>query len=195
MQTCSICGHSFEAERCPFCVATYRKAMKVSMKYVWVLGAGFVAGRLLDKFCPLLEWPMATTYIILALFFVPLVLLFFSFPGPGFVQRVERLKRASIGAAALMVIYVAFNFLNIVLDKEPPIDVPARVVSMGSGRASRIGGTAYALDLSLLWNQKPLEEEFLVTHRKFSDVETGDLIDLQVHQGAFFLAWYDSPIK
>jgi hypothetical protein len=151
--------------------------------------AGLAAGWFFDKSFPLLEWPLATSQITLALLFAPWAFLIVMTFNRRFVQQAARIKRVFVWMAALLITYVVFCFLNVALDKQPPIEVPARVVSKETGRASRIGGTAYVLQLSRPWDQQQLEAECSVSPQKFSDVEPGDLVYLVVHPGAFSLAW------
>jgi hypothetical protein len=196
VETCPVCGQPFEAERCPFCEATRKAVIDFCKRSTLVSGAGLVAGFFLDKSFPLLEWPLATSSLTLALFFAPVVFLTLLMTfNRRFGQQAARIKRVFVWTAALLIMFVAFCFLNVALDKQPPIEVPARVVSKESGRASRIGGTAYILQLSLSWDQQQLEAECSVSPQKFSDVEPGDLVHLIVHPGAFSLAWHGDVLE
>jgi len=189
VETCPACGHPFEAVRCPFCEASKSEVEDVSKKSMWVLGAGLAAGFLLDNSFPLLDWPLSAEGVGWVLLIVPLV--FLTVPAiikRPIVQEAARIKGMFVWVAGLLVMYVVFCFLNVILDKHPPIEVPARVVTKDVG-TSRMGLTFYTLRLSLLWDQKQLEVGCRVSPQKFSDAEPGDLVHLVVHPGAFSLAW------
>ena len=191
METCPVCGHPFEAERCPFCKATGKNVVDVCKISTVVSGAGVVAGFFLDKSFPLLEWPRATSDLTLSLFLAPAAfLIVLALSNRRIVQEAARIKGVFVGMAALLVMYMAFCFLNVVLDKHPPIEVPARVVSKETARSRRYNRTDYILLLSLSWDQKQLEAECPISPQKFPNAEPGDLVHLVVHPGAFSLAWH-----
>jgi hypothetical protein len=188
VETCSICGRPFEAERCPFCEATEREVIDVGKRFILVSLPGLVASLFLYRLFPLLEWPLATIDVMYALFLgPPLFLILLMTFNRRFVLQAARIKRVFKWMPALLIIYVAFCFLNVALDKQPPMEVPAYVVSKESGRGR--GGTAYILQLSLTWHQQPLEKEWSVSRQTFSAAEAGDFVRLVVHPGAFSLAW------
>jgi hypothetical protein len=189
VDTCPVCGNSFEADRCPFCEATAKATLAFIRISSLMSLAGFAGGMVLFTRFPLLEWPLATTVITLALFFAPFVFLILLTFNRPFVRQAARIKRVFGWMAALLIVYVAFCFLNVGLDTQPPIEVPVRVVSTESGRASRLGGTVYLLRLSVPWHQQQVGAEVSVSPQKFSEVEPGDLVYLVVHPGAFSLAW------
>jgi len=148
MEPCPVCGHPFEAERCPICEATGKEVLGVCKISTVVSGAALVSGFFLDKSFPMLEWPRATFDITFALFIAPAAfLMVLAASNRRIAQEAPRIKGVFVGMAVLLVMYMVFCFLNVALDKHPPIEVPARLVSKETARASRVGGTAYFLHL------------------------------------------------
>jgi len=85
----------------------------------------------------------------------------------------------------------AYYFLNGLLDANPAMEVPSRVITKDIGHG-RYGGPVLVVSLS--WNQKRIEENIGVSHEKYSAAEPGDSVRVVVHPGAFSQPWYDDVL-
>lgn len=163
MQTCSTCGHVFAGERCPACKKTVSGLAEVWKYVFWPSTVALIGFIVIDGNYPRLTYGSVTTDLMLALFVMPSALVF------GMV-RFERLVR------------------HVALVKQPPIEVPARVVAKQTGRL-RFSGF-HILILRMLWDQKTTDVGCFVDSQTFSQVEPSDSVLLLVHPGAFAQAWY-----
>jgi hypothetical protein len=82
----------------------------------------------------------------------------------------------------------AYFFLNGIVDTNPAIQVPSRVISKGVSHG-RSGDIPY-LDLSLSWNKVRIKQSIDVSRETLSSAEPGDSVRLVVHPGAFSQPWY-----
>lgn len=191
MDTCPVCGHRFEADRCPFCEATSREIDDTLLWCFRVSGASFLANLVVNQAWPWLQWAPLTTLLILALLFSPLIINFVLVYRKQYVPRAALSKRISIGSAALAVLYTAFSFLNVALDQKAPQEVQATVVSKAPG-FGKSGGPYLVLSLS--WNQERIEQSIKVSQQVLSGAEPGGDVRLVIHPGAFSQPWYSDVL-
>ena len=196
MQTCPECGRAFESQRCPFCADAVSHCTNTIKMSAWTVALGYFGTRVIVVYFPWLEWSSAFLQVSLLLFFTPAASMLFMFAlgTRRWVRHFELARQISVLAASLSIIFAAFALFNGVLDRQRSMEIPSRVIRKETGLASRVGGTLYALDVSLSWDQKPIEMECFVTKQKFADVEVGDLVRLVVHRGAFSRAWYSDVL-
>jgi len=100
----------------------------------------------------------------------------------GLVRRVLAI------ASPVLVLFCAFVVLNGALDHHPMVQAETRVVRAyfaGRGRPP----THNYIVVSPSWRQGRDQETFEVHGDFYRDLETGDLVQVEVHRGAFWLPW------
>jgi hypothetical protein len=187
-QICPKCGQDYDGDKCWECVA--RKAdieETFSLCFPVALG-GITIGNIIAiaNFPPLLSnfW---LVYMIPALLFVGAIL-FVIMLGQRLTRYATYVRLTILLVTVSFVVPAAYFSLNGIVDTNPAIQVPARVISKGVSHG-KYGAIPY-FDLSLSWNKVRVELVIDVSRETFSSAEPGDSVQLVVHPGAFSQPWY-----
>jgi hypothetical protein len=193
MQHCSKCGQTFDAESCPTC----GNRVHVSA------GVGWESDKSLNKYGVLLVagfWGIMLASALYKplddhLFKIAAVVLFFAAGGIYFWLSVVCkqmswhllfVKRMLAFVVLAYVLYSVFVILNGVLDHSPMVQAETRVVR--TYRGGRHDGGFYIVAIPS-WRQGRNQEDFQVFGDFDGDLQTGDLIRVEVHRGALWLPW------
>jgi hypothetical protein len=187
VQICSECGQAFDCDQCWVCVARKEDILETFTFSLPVAVGGITIGVIFAiSLYPPLGSSLTTIYRIPVLSFVGAVVL-------GLVIRRQLTRYATAVRLIIVLVTVAFvmpaayYFLNGLLDANPAMEVPSRVITKDIGHG-RYGGPVLVVSLS--WNQKRIEENIGVSHEKYSAAEPGDSVRVVVHPGAFSQPWY-----
>jgi hypothetical protein len=155
--------------------------------YTWILLAGLCGSLVAAHFYPPLDMNPAML-VPLIIFFAPVAShVFFSVrkqlaPNLEFVNRVY--KYAGIGVVG----FALCLFLNGALDRNPSMQVHARISQKSASRGR--GSTTYILILDPSWRDGRTQERLDVSRATFVSVRTGDQVSVDVHRGLFGLPWF-----
>ncbi len=193
MQQCSKCGHPFDAESCPIC----GNHARVSADVMWRNDKSFNRSGILvcagwfgvmlahGLYKPLDDRTLEPAAISLVFISGGIGFWFYLAckPTPWNLQFVSRLF-ACVGL--VLVLYSAFVILNGILDHYPLVQAETRVVR--TYRSGRRGDDFYIVVIPS-WRRGRNQENFEVIGDFDRDLQTGDLIRIEVHRGAFWLPW------
>lgn len=183
---CLKCGRAMVGDNCqnPECAARSRSAAKAFYLFTYVGGAGLLGTILSTYFLyPTFE-PRSITSLLVFLFLVnTIAILVLHQQHPKFT------KLMSLVVIAVAIASATVYFLNGALDRRAPTEVQATIADKFVTRGVW-GGNILAL--TMMWNEKPTEENVRVGSEIFSKAEPGDSVGLIVHPGAFSLPWYGS---
>ena len=186
MQICPKCGQAFDGDRCWVCVARLADIEETLFFAFPVALGGITIGLIFAiSLYPPLGINLTAIYRIPVLFFAGAIILMF-------VLRQQLTRYATFVRLIIVLVTVAFimpgayYFLNGMLDANPAVEVPSRVIMKDIGHR-RHGGPVLVVSLS--WNQKRIEENINVSREKYSAVEPGDSVLVEVHPGTFSQPW------
>jgi hypothetical protein len=187
VQLCPGCGQAFDGDQCWVCVARKEDILETFTFSLPVALGGITIGLILAiSLYPPLGSNLTTIYRIPVLVFVGAIVL-------ALVLRQQLTRYATfvrlmiVLVTATFVMPAAYYFLNGMLDSNPAVEVPSRVIMKDIGHG-RYG--APVLVVSLSWKQKRIEENIGVSREKYSAAEPGDSVRVIVHPGAFSQPWY-----
>ncbi len=199
MQQCSKCGQSFDAESCPFCGNPAQVSSGIGWgndkslnKYGALLTAGICGSLLADRLYKLLDG-ITLMAVAFALAFVSggtaFLLFLASKPTPWNLQLQKRLLAFVV---VVVFLYSTCVILNGALDRYPPVQAETRVVRTYQGGKYNRG---FFIVVAPSWRQGQNQEDFQVIGEFDGDLQSGDLIRVEVHRGAFWLPWGPVVIK
>jgi len=191
-QICPKCGQAYDGDKCWECVAREADIEETFFLCFPVALGGITIGNILAIaiFPPLISnFPMV--YMIPALFFVGAIL-FVIVLGQRLTRYATYVRLTIVLVTVSFVMPTAYFFLNGIVDTNPAIQVPSRVISKGVSHG-RSGDIPY-LELSLSWNEVRIKQSIDVSRKTLSSVEPGDSVRLVVHPGAFSQPWYDNVL-
>jgi hypothetical protein len=191
-QTCPVCGACFDGDQCWTCVSRRADISETFSLCAPVAVGGITLLNILatDVYPPLgPNSPMV--YVIPAVSFVVAIGLAIVL-GERITRYATLVRLLIVFVAATCFVPAGYFFLNGILDGNPAIEVPSRVISKQISQG-RYGGPN--LFVSLSWNQQTIEETFSVSGKTYSEVEPGDLVRIIVHPGAFSTPWYGEGIQ
>jgi hypothetical protein len=187
-QICPKCGQAYDGDKCWECVA-HKEDIEETLSLCFPIAlSGITIGNILaiTMFPPLLSnfW---LVYMIPALLFVGAIL-FIIVLGQRMTRYATYVRVTIVLVTVSFVVPAAYFSLNGIIDTNPPIQVPSRVISKGVSRG-KYGAVPY-LVLSLSWNKVRIKQAIDVSREKLSSAEPGDSVQLVVHPGAFSQPWY-----
>lgn len=97
-------------------------------------------------------------------------------------------RRVLAFAGPILILSAAFVILNGALDHYPMVRAETRVIRTYLG-AGRYGNSHFYVVVSPSWRQGRDQETFEVHGDFYRSLEPGDLIQVEVHRGAFWLTW------
>jgi hypothetical protein len=191
VQHCPKCGQTFDAGRCPFCGNAAKDPAGVGWqfdkslnKYFFLFCAGIFAS-LVSKalFTPLddrlIEAADLALIVVLSVICLGLLLC----KQMLWILRFVKTMFAFVVIALLL--SSAFVILNGAFDHYPLVHVETRVVRTYLAARSK----TFYIVVSPSWRHGRNQEDFQPVGDFDADLQTGDLVRVEVHRGAFWLPW------
>ena len=183
---------AFDGDQCWTCVSRKADIDETFSLCLPVALGGITVGNILAiGIYPPLGPNSPTVYVIPAVSFVVAVGLAIVL-GERITRYATLVRLLIVCVTATCLIPAGYFFLNGILDGNPAMEVPSRVISKQISQGEYGGPDLF---VSLSWNQQAIEETFRVDRKTYSEVEPGDSVRVIVHPGAFSTPWYGEGIQ
>jgi hypothetical protein len=193
-QICLKCGQALDGEQCKECVAR-SEAMKEMFTYCFFaafLGIFVVLDTIYIEYPPVTSclWILK---VIAAIFVIPAAIAMVLDNCNRLTRYAALVRLMMVFAAAMLVLFAAYLYLNGHLDRNPPVESEATVSDkwVYDGRY----GATDILVMSIPFNGEKFEDDVRTSFETFEATKPGDVVRVLIHPGAFSLPWYSPFVR